>query len=227
MGYFGGMKRPSITALFFLLSASFLAQTSAFNVSQTSTMVEYRESFQMVPLTALGYGDFGPAELAMGGFDGTAVTASAEIGYEGWDGDAPYFWEETEPMGQARMDFQAQTSWSSAFDGPAVWVFGGFDGANRMNDINIFSDNRWSQPNTSGTPPAPRCWHTMVRFKDPQEAADENEQLVEDHPVGRPNAATSSAGGEDDEEKKKENQQQKSQQRAELQYVRDDKEKLQ
>ena len=155
------MKRPSITALFFLLSASFLAQTSAFNVSQTSTMVEYRESFQMVPLSALGYGDFGPAELAMGGFDGTAVTASAEIGYEGWDGDAPYFWEETEPMGQARMDFQAESSWSSAFDSPAVWVFGGFDGNYTLASTEVFvaSEESW-QPGPDML--SPRTNHRSV-----------------------------------------------------------------
>ena len=165
MGYFGGMKRPSITTFFLLLSASLLAQTSAFNVSQTSTMVEYRESFQMVPLTALGYGDFGPAELAMGGFDGTAVTASAEIGYEGWDGDAPYFWEETEPMGQARMDFQAESSWSSAFDSPAVWVFGGFDGNYTLASTEVFvaSEESW-QPGPDML--SPRTNHRSVLLND-------------------------------------------------------------
>jgi len=132
------MKHQVVAFLCLSLSGLVFAQTSAFNISQAGTMVEYRESFEMVPFSALVYGDFEPAELAMGGFDGTAVTASAEIGYEGWDGDGPFFWQETQPMGQARMDFQAETSWSSAFDGPAVWVFGGFDGNYSLASTEVF-----------------------------------------------------------------------------------------
>ena len=138
MGYIGGMKCPIVASLLGVLSLSINAQTSAFNIGQSSTMVEYRESFEMVPFVALSYGDFEPAELAMGGFDGTAVTASAEIGYEGFDGDGPYYWQETQPMGQARMDFQAEASWSNSFDSPAVWVFGGFDGNYTLASTEVF-----------------------------------------------------------------------------------------
>ena len=133
------MKRQAFASLFLMSSWVVFAQPAAFNVSQTSTMVEYRESFQMVPFMAYVYGEFGPAELAMGGFDGTAVTASAEIGIEAWDGNAPFEWLETEPMGHARMDFQAETAWSNSYDSPAVvWVFGGFDGNYTLASTEVF-----------------------------------------------------------------------------------------
>ena len=140
------MNRHILTSLFLSSTWMVFAQSSAFNVSQAGTMVEYRESFQMVPCWALSYGEWMPADLAMGGFDGTAVTASAEIGYEWLDGDGPTYWQETQPMGQARMDFQAETSWSGSDDSPAVvWVFGGFDGNYTLASTEVFvaSEESW------------------------------------------------------------------------------------
>jgi hypothetical protein len=132
------MKGQVLTPLILFFSGTLSAQSSAFNVVQAGTLVEYRESFQMVPFMASGYGYEEPAELAMGGFDGTAVTASAEIGYEGFDADGPGIWLETQPMGQARMDFQAETSHSNPFVGDGVWVFGGFDGTYTLASTEVF-----------------------------------------------------------------------------------------
>ena len=120
------MKHQFITTLFAACSCVALAQNDAFNVLPAGTMIEYRESFEMVPFWANTDGFWNPAELAMGGFDGTTVTASVEIGFEDLDGNGPSYWVGTEPMGQARMDFQAETF--SMYESATVWVFGGFDG---------------------------------------------------------------------------------------------------
>ena len=159
------MKRQVLTSLFLAATWVVSAQTSAFLVGQAGTMVEYRESFQMVPFQAYVYGSWEPAELAMGGFDGTAVTASAEIGFEGFDGDGPYFWQETEPMGQARMDFQAVSSWWNSAEGPEVWVFGGFDGNYTLASTEVFvaSEESW-QPGPDML--SPRTNHRTAQLND-------------------------------------------------------------
>lgn len=159
------MKRQVLTLPFLCISGMVSAQTSPFVVSQAGTMVEYRESFQMVPFMANGYGYEEPAELAMGGFDGTAVTASAEIGYEGFDADGPGLWQETQPMGQARMDFQAETSHSNAFLGDGVWVFGGFDGTYTLASTEVFvaSEETW-QPGPDML--SPRTNHRTAQLGD-------------------------------------------------------------
>jgi len=159
------MKRQTLTPLFLCIFGIASAQISPFNVYQAGTMVEYRESFQMVPFMAGGSGFEEPAELAMGGFDGTAVTASAEIGYEGSDGEGPSMWEETQPMGQARMDFQAERSVSNPFEGDGVWVFGGFDGNYTLASTEVFlaAQEVW-QPGPDML--SPRTNHRTVQLAD-------------------------------------------------------------
>jgi len=133
------MKRQILTPLFLSGTWLVLAQSSAFNVSQAGTTVEYRESCQLVQLNPDLAG--GPAVMALGGYDGTAVTATTEIGLENWDDVGPDLWEEAAPMLDARMDFTAHAPYGD------VWVFGGFDGTYTLDATERFdvTAGSWSQ----------------------------------------------------------------------------------
>ena len=101
----------------------------------------------------------GPALMALGGHDGTAVTATTEMGLENWDDVGPDVWEEAAPMLEARMDFTAHAMLGD------VWVFGGFDGTYTLDATERFDVTAgvWSQGPAMSVP---RTNHRSVRMND-------------------------------------------------------------
>ena len=159
MGYFQNMKHIALVWATALFCPPFLAQTAPFQIYGAGQMLEHRESFQLAQTSAFVDGFEQPALIAIGGFDGTAVTASVEIGVEGWDANGPQYWEMTSSMGQARMDFQAEKQ------NPFIWVFGGFDGEFTLASTESFDPmtELWTQgPDML----SPRTNHRSVRLDD-------------------------------------------------------------
>ena len=140
-----------------LVAAPALAQMAPFSVYTSATMLEHRSSFQMVQLYEDAAG--GPALMALGGHDGTAVTATTEMGLENWDDVGPDVWEEAAPMLEARMDFTAHAMLGD------VWVFGGFDGTYTLDATERFdvTAGEWSQGPAMSVP---RTNHRSVRMND-------------------------------------------------------------
>ena len=97
--------------------------------------------------------------MALGGYDGTVVKATTEMGIENWDDVGPNVWEEAASMLEARMDFTAHAVLGE------VWVFGGFDGTYTLDATERFdvTAGAWSQgPSMS----VPRTNHRSVRMND-------------------------------------------------------------
>ena len=157
LGYFDGMKFPVLCFFGVLVAAPALAQMAPFSVHTSATMLEHRSSFQMVQLEEDAAG--GPALMALGGNDGTAVTATTEMGLENWDDVGPDVWEEAAPMLEARMDFTAHAMLGD------VWVFGGFDGTYTLDASERFDvvSDTWSQGPAMSVP---RTNHRSVRMND-------------------------------------------------------------
>ena len=151
------MKFPVLSFFGVLVAAPALAQMAPFSVYTSATMLEHRSSFQMVQLYEDAAG--GPALMALGGHDGTAVTATTEMGLENWDDVGPDVWEEAAPMLEARMDFTAHAMLGD------VWVFGGFDGAYTLDATERFdvTVGAWSQGPAMSVP---RTNHRSVRMND-------------------------------------------------------------
>ena len=84
------MKFPVSIFLGVLFVGPLAAQTAPFSVYNSATMLEHRSSFQLVQLGEDAAG--GPALMALGGHDGTAVTATTEMGLENWDDVGPDVW---------------------------------------------------------------------------------------------------------------------------------------
>ena len=151
------MKFPVLCFFGVLVAAPALAQMAPFSVHTSATMLEHRSSFQMVQLEEDAAG--GPALMALGGHDGTAVTATTEMGLENWDDVGPDVWEEAAPMLEARMDFTAHAMLGD------VWVFGGFDGTYTLDATERFdvTAGAWSQGPAMSVP---RTNHRSVRMND-------------------------------------------------------------
>ena len=151
------MKFPVLCFFGVFVAAPALAQMAPFSVHTSATMLEHRSSFQMVQLEEDAAG--GPALMALGGHDGTAVTATTEMGLENWDDVGPDVWEEASPMLEARMDFTAHAMLGN------VWVFGGFDGTYTLDATERFdvTTGAWSQGPAMSVP---RTNHRSARMND-------------------------------------------------------------
>ena len=97
--------------------------------------------------------------MALGGHDGTAVTATTEMGLENWDDVGPDVWVGAAPMLEARMDFTAHAMLGD------VWVFGGFDGTYTLDATERFDvvSDTWSQGPAMSVP---RTNHRSARMND-------------------------------------------------------------
>ena len=151
------MKFPVSIFLGVLFVGPLAAQTAPFSVYPSATMLEHRSSFQLVQLEEDVAG--GPALMALGGHDGTSVTATTELGLENWDDVGPDVWEEAAPMLEARMDFTAHAPLGE------VWVFGGFDGTYTLDATERFDvmAGAWSQGPAMSVP---RTNHRSVVMND-------------------------------------------------------------
>ena len=151
------MKFPVSCFLGVLFALSAAAQTAPFSVYNSATMLEHRSSFQLVQLGEDAAG--GPALMALGGHDGTEVTATTEMGLENWDDVGPDVWVGAAPMLEARMDFTAHAMLGD------VWVFGGFDGTYTLDATERFDvvSDTWSQGPAMSVP---RTNHRSVRMND-------------------------------------------------------------
>ena len=90
------MKFPVSCFLGVLFAFSAGAQMAPFSVHTSATMLEHRSSFQLAQLEEDAAG--GPALMALGGYDGTSVTATTEMGLENWDDVGPDVWVGAAPM---------------------------------------------------------------------------------------------------------------------------------